>query len=139
MKTGYWNGEPTANYEGISYEVSAVEKPPLHWQNAFVGTRRQGLRITFQDQTWIIDNEHGDGHYKLNEGKGMWTAGHKSVVDPKNIMPLDDCEIRQLDALGRRTMLKEEVTYDEWASKAHPTEFARLQALRASAPKMPKL
>lgn len=136
MKTGYWNGEPTAQFEGITYEVTKIESKPLHWQNPLAGTRRQGLIITQGNETWIIDNEHGDGYHKLTEGHGMWTSGHASVTNPINIERIQDNEINIL--LNPDLLLKERRESDFYFEKNFPEEFNRMKELRAGLKEMRK-
>jgi hypothetical protein len=124
---GFWNGEP-AKIEGITYEVSqAVLKN--HWQNVHVGKRRQGLRITQGGETWIIDNEHGDGYYKVTKGMGMWRSGHKDVTNPQRIVIIPDGEIKA--TYDAESIKRENLEHDEFIKANDPEGYARILALRA--------
>lgn len=128
---GYWNGE-RCEIKPIKYTVTEAKETPLHWQNAVVGSRRQGLKIKYMDQEWIIDNEHGDGHSKVTEGHGMWNApsGHKSVSNPIDVEVIPETEMNTtFNKLGIRI---ERMEFDDWAKKHHPKEFEHLKKLRDS-------
>jgi Fe-S cluster assembly scaffold protein SufB len=133
MLTGYWNGQPTAQFEGVTYEVTHIERTPLHWQNSLVGTRRQGLRIEYEGHTWYIDNENGEGFYKLTEGKGMWTSGHKSVENPVNVILIPDSDIKKM--VNGLALRREREKHDDWMKEKYPQEFKRVLALREEAKK----
>lgn len=124
---GFWNGEP-ATFRGVTYEL--VEAPqPLWWQNCHVGQRRQGLEMTQGSETWIIDNEYGDGYYKVTIGMGSPRCGHKSVHNPINVEPIPDTDIRTVyDAEG---LAIEATEHDDWMREKNPEEFERMQRLKA--------
>lgn len=133
MLLGYWNGQPTAQFEGITYEVTHVEKTPLHWQNSVVGTRRQGIQIHYEDHKWVIDNEHGEGYYKLTEGKGMWTSGHKTVENPMSVILIPDSDIKkQVNTFGLK---REMELHDRWMEEKYPATYKRVLALREESKK----
>lgn len=123
----FWNGEP-AKVEVIRYGVTRVEETPLHWQNAIVGSRRQGLVITQDGHSFIIDNETGQGHLKITKGKGSFRFGHASVCDPINIERLPLAMIN--DRFDIRKAKIQEGHFDSWAQENHPKMFEKLLALR---------
>jgi len=120
MNKGYWNGEH-AQFIGVTYEVSKSDGP-LHWQNRHVGQRRQGLQITYGTQTWIIDNEFGDGFHKVTSGFGSPTCGHKSVFKPLNIQEIADSEIRTLINWGGMTL--ENQMHDDYIKTTDPVQLS---------------
>ncbi len=124
---GYWDGED-ATFKGVTYEVTEAKEGELWWQNQFIGQRRQGLEITYGDQTWIIDNEHGDGFYKVTYGKGSPQCGHKSVSNPINIEYINNDDIRQI--VNVVALKKESEENRKWAKKVDPVTFEKSEALR---------
>ncbi len=127
MQKGFWNGEQTATFVGVEYEVTQSDGK-LHWQNMHVGKRRQGIQITQGGKTWIIDNEHGDGYYKVTDGQGSPRCGHKSVFNPINVVEIPDSNIlRNYDAVGIKS---ENEAHDAFIKETDPDEHKRLQALR---------
>ena len=132
---GFWNGEPV-KIKGVEYTVTQEPQTTLHWQNAVVGTRRQGLEITWKDEKWIIDNQHGHGHLKVTEGRGSFQYGHASVSNPKDLEYIEDDYIfKTIDNFQAKLQIK---SFDFWAIKHYPNEFKRLKALRDSITKKPK-
>jgi hypothetical protein len=123
---GYWNGEP-ATFIGVTYEVTKSEGE-LHWQNLHVGSRRQGIQITYQGETWIIDNENGDGYYKVTKGYGSPRCGHKSIFNSINIVIIEDLSI--ITIYNHIGLKLESLAQDEFIKKANPAEFQKLQGLR---------
>lgn len=129
MLTGYWNGDKSANFIGVIYKVDKASTPTW-WQNRIVGTERQGLIITYANQTWLIDNECGDGYYKLTEGLGSWRCGHKSLADYTIVKEIPDEEI--ITQYNEEKLAEESRLHDEWMEQNYPEDFKRLQALKAS-------
>jgi hypothetical protein len=129
MLTGYWNGDKSANFIGVIYKVDKAPTPTW-WQNRVVGTERQGLMITYANQTWLIDNECGDGYYKLTEGLGSWRCGHKSLADYTIVREIPDEEI--IMQYNEEKLAEETRLHDEWMEQNYPEDFKKLQALKAS-------
>lgn len=129
MLTGYWNGDKSATFIGVIYKVDKAPTPTW-WQNRVVGTERQGLVITYANQTWLIDNECGDGYYKLTQGFGMWQCGHKSLADYTIVKEVPDEEI--ITEYNSEKLAEESQLHDEWMEQNYPEDFKRLQALKAS-------
>jgi len=126
---GYWNGEP-AEIKGLEYTVTEVAETPLHWQNAIVGTRRQGIEIEYLGEKWIIDNQNATGYFKTTEGQGSPQCGHASVSNPEDVEYIEDRLI--FTHVNRPMIMVEEKRFDLWAVRNHPKEFKRLKALRDS-------
>lgn len=126
MKKGFWNGEP-ATFTVVEYEVTKSEEP-LYWNNLNVGTRRQAIQIKQDEWIWLIDNQFGDGYYKVTAGKGMWTSAHKSITGPINVIYVPENKwITKIDHVG---MKKENDAYEEWQKANHPDDYNRLQSLK---------
>lgn len=123
---GLWNGEP-AQISVVEYEVTKSDKP-LYWNNLHVGTRRQALQVNQHGQSFLIDNQFGDGYYKVTEGKGMWRSGHKSIEKPINVKPLPDDQC--ITVYDHEGIKKEETTYEDWQKENYPEEYKRLQSLK---------
>lgn len=127
MKNGYWNGESTAVFSAIEYQPLQVENIN-HWQNRYVGKTRQAIKITYEGETWLIDNEHGDGYYKVTKGMGSPGCGHKSISKYLFIKDLDDSEIKvEYDYLALK---KETAEQDEFIKINSPEDHKKLIALR---------
>jgi hypothetical protein len=129
MKQGYWNGEPTATFVGVYYRVEKAETETW-WQNRVIGTIRQGLLITYRKETWLIDNEHGDGYYKVTDGKGSPQCGHKSLGVYTVLRGIPDDEINT--KLDKEGIDQEDHLHDKWLEKKYPEVYKRLQALKKS-------
>lgn len=127
MQTGFWNGEPTATFVGVTYEVVQSDGK-MHWQNSHIGNRRQGIQITQGSETWIIDNEHGDGYYKVTKGQGSPRCGHKSIFNPANVVEIPDSEINV--AYDSVAIQKENEAHDLFIQQVDPVEYKRLLSLR---------
>jgi len=126
MQKGYWNGE-NATFVGVTYEVTKSEGP-LHWQNRHIGQRREGIQITYGKETWIIDNQFGDGYHKVTVGLGSPTCGHKSVFNPINVFEIHDSGITKLiDWAG---MEAENQAHDDYIKQVDPEAYERLQSLK---------
>ena len=126
---GYWNGEH-ATFRGVTYEVTEAKEGKLWWQNQFIGQRRQGIEITYRGETWIIDNEHGDGHEKVTRGMGSPRCSHKSISNPINIKYINDSEIN--NTVDVEAYNKEYHANREWCKKIDPVQFKKSEALRKS-------
>lgn len=123
---GYWNGEP-ATFKGVTYEVT---KPATEtwWQSQYIGQRRQGIEITYEGATWIIDNQNGDGFFKVTRGMGSPRCPHKSIDNPINLEYLNDSEInKMLDTEGLKT---ESDAHRNWMKENHPELYERSESLR---------
>lgn len=127
MQNGFWEGEPTAKFVGVTYEVSEPEKPTW-WTKSHVGKRRQGIQITYEGSTWIIDNEHGDGYFKVTEGMGSPWCSHKIVTNPLNVIQIPDEEINTKKDLN--ALVEESMEHDAYLAKHFPEEFKQLVALK---------
>lgn len=123
---GYWNGE-SCDFEPVKYTVTQSETHTW-WNNRFVGQRRQAIQITYQNQTWLIDNEHGDGYYKVTDGQGSPRVGHKSVSNPIDIEPIqyDEMNVR----VDEKGILEEDKINDDYIKQSDPELYQKLESLK---------
>jgi hypothetical protein len=128
MNKGFWNGEPTATFIGVTYEVTQSDGT-YHWQNRHIGQRRQGIQITCGSETWIIDNQFGDGYHKVTSGLGSPTCGHKSIFNPINVTEIPDSEINT--ELDWKAWDQENEIHDNYIRDTDPATYERLQGLKA--------
>lgn len=126
LKQGYWNGEP-AQFKVVLYQV-LKPKVATWWTNSHVGEIRQAIQITYGNQTWIIDNQHGDGYYKVTTGQGSPTCSHKSISDYEIIE--DVPEEKWQKEYDHEAIRKENELHDQWMERNHPEEHKRMLALR---------
>jgi len=124
---GYWNGQP-ATFVGVEYEVKEPEVPTW-WQGQFVGEVRQGLEISYQGSTWIIDNQYGDGFYKLTLGMGSPNCSHKSVsnISDDDFTYIPDEDVNRV--LDREMFQVEHESNQCWLRDNFPEQFKKTQAL----------
>ncbi|MFA6058934.1 MAG: hypothetical protein WC756_12100 [Taibaiella sp.] len=126
-KIGFWNGVRNIEFTCVTYEVTKADGE-VHWQNMFVGQRRQGVFIRTPDDVWIIDNEHGDGIYKVTTGLGSPRCGHKSVVNPINVIPIP--EEQWFTKYNVECMRAENDQHDEWIKENYPEQYKKLKVLQ---------
>lgn len=124
---GYWNGEP-AEFKGIEYEVKEP-KVPTYWYARFVGEKRQGIEVRYQGDSFIIDNQHGDGFYKLTRGMGSPRCAHKSLsnISDNDFTYIPDEQVNKI--LDRDMLAVERESHQCWLREHHPETHQRTQAL----------
>ena len=123
---GYWNGEP-AQFVGVVYEVPEPEIKTW-WLAMFIGQRRQGIQVNYGSQVFVIDNEHGDGYYKVTRGMGSPRIGHKSTGGAQRLFRIPEDEINKI--VDKEALKKEDELHDEFLKKNHPESYERSKALR---------
>lgn len=64
-----WNGEP-AKALRVLVEVADAPEFPQYWARHLIGTTRWALRVTYYDRVFYIDDEDGQGSYKVTHGGG---------------------------------------------------------------------
>lgn len=127
MQKGYWNGEYAATFVAVLYKVGQAETQTW-WQNRHIGQERQGILITYRGETWLIDNQHGEGYYKVTLGLGSPNVGHKSIANYEIIRELPENEWKR--GIDREALKAESEAHDAWLEKNFPEQFAKLQALK---------
>jgi hypothetical protein len=126
LKPGYWNGEP-AQFKAVLYRVLEPETKTW-WTISHVGEIRQAIQINYGGETWIIDNQHGDGYYKVTAGQGSPRCGHKSITDYEILgdVPEENWQIQY----DHEAIKKENEAHDQWMARNHPEDHKKLMALR---------
>lgn len=76
MKT-YWNGEP-ANCRIVNVQVGKAAKKTF-WFSKLEGTVREAIQVKIKGESFLIDNENGEGWLKVTVGRGGPHYGHKSL------------------------------------------------------------
>jgi hypothetical protein len=83
MKTE-WNYEPCIAIRTIVVVGDAPEFPS-YWAREFIGQTRFAVRVTYNGQTFFIDDEDGSGWFKVTNGGGPEynhrNLGVKSVIE----------------------------------------------------------
>lgn len=125
---GYWNGELSAAFTIFLIKVLETPEPPAHWQNSMVGTERQAVRITFEGQTWLIDNGTGTGYHKVTTGMGSPAVGHRSVGAYEIIKELPQSE--WITEINQEQEAAELEAHDHWMQERYPVQYEKLLALR---------
>jgi hypothetical protein len=140
MKTGYWNYIEQVRYTVVLVRLKSVEKPHMHWQNAFAGQQRQALQvfyftITGECKTFLIDNEDGSGLFKA-EGRGGpdYMSRHIELENCELLHELEESLWNRYDE-QRRRKIDEQI--DSWQKEHYPEDFEKLQALKAAILRMP--
>jgi hypothetical protein len=126
MKKGFWNYTQEIEFQPVLVEVVKIDEPKTHWQNAFVGTVRQGVQCFRGNYSWIMDNEDGSGYEKIKRLGGP-DSGHRDLTNCKIIEVQDDDKINDFHLL-KYIAINEDV--DNWQSATHPEEYKKLKALR---------
>lgn len=120
---GFWNGEPCIFYP-IEYTVKE-SNVISHWFNRFVGQKRQGLKVEYDGGNFFIDNQHGDGYYKLTKGKGSVKCGHKSInFESYTELTKDDL----VTVYNTEALIKEDLIISEFWEEFDPNTYEKLQA-----------
>lgn len=81
---GKWNYTQRVEFSCFEYEVGRVLDKPLHWQNKFVGTKRQGMKVEYGENAFYLDNEDGSAYKKVMNGGGP-ELSHRSISSFKVI------------------------------------------------------
>lgn len=127
---GFWNGEHTATFTACIVKPHFNSEKPMYWHNVFAGEERQGIEITYAGQTWVIDNETGDGYYKVAIGMGSPQCGHKSYSDFDFVRYIPKEEM--LIAYSPMAAKIEQDRINEYQKTNYPIEFAENQRLLES-------
>lgn len=118
---GFWNGENTATFTACIVKPKLNAEKPMYWHNVFAGQERQAIEITYGGETWVIDNENGDGYVKVTKGMGSPSYGHKSYseYDFVSYIPQED----MLIAISPMTEHLEQQKIDDYQKTNFPKEF----------------
>lgn len=133
MKEAFWNYSEPVTFRVVEVTLHSVDKPILHWQNAFAGDVIQAVEVTHGKHVFLIDNRDGSALHKI-EGRGgpqymsRHIAGHeliREVHDENEWIQYDKYKVISIDQAT-----------DRWAKSNHPAEFERLVSLRNARPKI---
>lgn len=75
----YWNGE-SASARKVLITVMDDGFFPLYWAKEFVGQDRLAVEVDYNGNVFYLDDENGQGWYKVTIGKGSPRIGHRSLV-----------------------------------------------------------
>lgn len=126
MKKGFWNGIEPITYRVVNYLV-LPGKVKTWWQNRCVFEVRQGILVTTQgNYTFLIDNKHGDGFYKIQSG-GDPQVGHKSIDEYEIKSDVEEKDI--VINVDKKGLQKEHQEHLEWIKKEFPEEYKKTEAL----------
>lgn len=130
MKNGFWNYTEPVTYRVVLVKLHAVKNPPLHWQNAFVGTMRQAVEIEWRDTAtkFYIDNGDGQGLFKA-ENRGGPEFGHRDL-QPGAFEIVANVYYSQWNRLTAGLYLETEKQIEDWQKTNHPQEWEKMQALK---------
>lgn len=64
-----WNGEPCAARK-VRVMVADSDFFPAYWARQYVDTVREAVEVTYNGQTFYLDNEDGSGWHKVTHGGG---------------------------------------------------------------------
>ncbi|WP_291208938.1 hypothetical protein [Hyphomonas sp.] len=73
----FWNGEPTKARK-VFVEVGGPV-PSTWWCADLIGFERRAVEVTYQGQTFFLDDEDGSGWEKVTTGRGGFRYGHRSL------------------------------------------------------------
>jgi hypothetical protein len=121
---GFWNGLP-AEITPVTYEIGPhTIDAALWWSKRLEGKRRQGLKVEQDGNIFFIDNEYGDGYYKVTTGKGMPEYGHKSAHNPINIYYKSFVLTKRKVAL--KSLQKEQQSYFDWVKNTDAEAYTKM-------------
>jgi hypothetical protein len=132
MKRAFWNYSEPVLFRVVEIKLHSVEKPILHWQNAFAGDVIQAIEVTHGKHTFLIDNQDGSGLHKI-EGRGGPQYSSRHVAGYDFIREVHD-ESEWIEYDKFKVILIDQAT-DRWARSNHPEEFEKLVALINARPK----
>ena len=73
----YWNGEPTP-CRRVRVIVGESEKPTW-WCAGLEGTVRRVVEVSYFEEPFYLDNEEGQGWWKVTAGGGGPDCGHAGL------------------------------------------------------------
>lgn len=83
MAATFWNGEPCT-----ARRVTVVVGPPLRptwWCADLQGQCRAAVEVTYGGRTFFLDDEDGDGWFKVTAGHGSPNVAHRSLPDASTV------------------------------------------------------
>lgn len=89
---GFWNGE-IALFTACKVKLLYDEENIGTWQNARVGEIVQCIEITYNDKTFVINNDDGHGYFKVTAAMGDTWCPHKPVSKYEFLGYISESEI----------------------------------------------
>lgn len=132
MKNGFWNYTEPVTYRVVLVKLMPVKEPVLHWQNAFAGHTRQAVEIEGADTSvkFYIDNGDGQGLFKAeNRGGPEYGSRHLQPGAFEIVAQVDEAQWQQINA---GLYLETETAVEKWQKETHPTEWQKVQDLKAA-------
>ena len=87
----YWNGEP-CSARRVLVRVGTAPRPTW-WCAGLEGTEREAVEVSYNGQTFLLDDADGVGWCKVAFGRGSPQHGHSSL-------PEDSVVLRELEIPG---------------------------------------
>jgi hypothetical protein len=74
----YWNGE---RCKALRVTVVVADDPdiPAYWARPLVGQRRKAVAVTYNGDTFYLDDEDGQAWAKVTIGRGSPVYGHREL------------------------------------------------------------
>lgn len=129
-QNGLWNRLP-CEYEFLNIEVRPSLKKTMKcpWHEAFIGQKRQVIRVRTPKGVFFIDNEDGSGAVKMSYG-GLWNVFHRQF-EPGSVTVLESLPKHKrnlhLDKIKFDEIQQASATY--WR-KQDPDTFSKINAIK---------
>lgn len=126
-QTTRWNGEP-CSIQHITVLLSEEQEQKTFWFSVFAGTERRVLKITQGGQSFIIDNEDGQGIDKvINGGMFYHPSRHydRCIYTEQGETP----EHLRVEAIDIEKTREIRLQVDEHIKSVDPAKFEKMKAL----------
>ena len=136
MRQGKWNGTENIKYQVVTYKVMPGDIPTW-WQNAFIGTERQGILITHVDKIgiplsapFLIDNQDGAGWVKIQAG-GTPNLSHRSISGEALVdySEIPENEINKVFNFNQYT--EDNKIFEDYLKVNHPEDYEKLKRMKS--------
>lgn len=136
MRQGKWNGTENIKYQVVTYKVMPGDIPTW-WQNAFIGTERQGILITHVDKMgiplsapFLIDNQDGAGWVKIQAG-GTPNLSHRSISGEALVdySEIPENEINKVFNVNQYT--EDNKIFEDYLKVNHPEDYEKLKRMKS--------
>lgn len=136
MRKGNWNGTEFISYQVVNYKVMPGDIPTW-WQNAFIGTERQGILITHTDKMgiplaapFLIDNQDGAGWVKIQAG-GTPNLSHRSISGEALIDYSEIPEQQIKKTFDAKQYASDNKVFEEYLKTNHPEDYDKLTKMKS--------
>ena len=136
MRQGKWNGTENIKYQVVTYKVMPGDIPTW-WQNAFIGTERQGILITHVDKMgiplsapFLIDNQDGAGWVKIQAG-GTPDLSHRSISGEALVdySEIPENEINKVFNFNQYT--EDNKIFEDYLKVNHQEDYEKLKRMKS--------